>query len=115
MIDEGTGEVIARILVGDQPHNVSIGTTRAFVPNSGDGTVTIIDLASYGFVASVPVGLAPHDVAVTPDGRLPFVTNSGSDSVTIIDVAEATAIGTIAVGRGPAHVTMDPSGGLVLT
>jgi YVTN family beta-propeller protein len=41
----------------------------------GDNTVSVIDKASNTVVATVPVGIAPIAVAVTPDGKYVYVAN----------------------------------------
>lgn len=113
VIEESTGQVIARIPAGKVPHNVTVGQTLAYVPNSGDNSVTLIDLSTYRPVAVVEVGAAPHDVALTPDETLAFVTNMGSSSVSVIDVPSRRVVKTLEVGAGPAHSRASPDGSLV--
>jgi DNA-binding beta-propeller fold protein YncE len=38
-------------------------------------------------VATVPVGIRPFAVAVTPDGKHAYVTNADSTNVSVIDTA----------------------------
>src|SRR5262249_22147015 len=49
------------------------------------------------------VGTGPHEVAVSPDGRLALVSNYGAESpgstLTLIDVAAARAVKTIDLGE----------------
>ena len=52
----------------------------AYVPNSDDGTVSVIDTATDTVVATVPVGQAPIGVAVHPAGTYAYVTNRGDGS-----------------------------------
>ena len=42
--------------------------TRAYVTNYVDNTVSVIDTATNTVVATIPVGIQPLGVAVTPDG-----------------------------------------------
>ena len=42
----------------------------AYVANSGDGTVSVIDYSSNAVLGSIPVGGEPVDVAITPDGQI---------------------------------------------
>ena len=57
--------------------------------------VLLFDTRTYDSVASVPVGRAPHEIAVTPDGRSFYVGNTGKSgsperlTVTRIDLPEA--------------------------
>ena len=46
LIDLDTGEVIARVKVGDRPGGVAVGAGSVWVTNSGSGTVTRIDPAT---------------------------------------------------------------------
>ncbi len=48
------------------------------VLNKSDNTVSLVDLASKKSVATIPTGNGPHEVAVSPDGRLAVVCNYGS-------------------------------------
>ena len=48
-----------------------------------------------GSVGTIPVGLAPQSIAVTPDGKKILVNNSGDLSVTVIDAQKRAAIATI--------------------
>lgn len=70
------------------------------VLNKSDNTVSLVDLASKKSVATIPTGNGPHEVAVSPDGRIAVVCNYGSqsgsgDTLTVIDVAARKALRTI--------------------
>ena len=45
------------------------------VANKAEATVSLIDLASGKVAATLPVGTGPHEVAVSPDGRLALIAN----------------------------------------
>ena len=66
--------------------------------------VLLFDGRTYDSVASVPVGLAPHEIAPSPDGRLLYVGNTGASAeskrytITRIDVAEPTRTSAIDAG-----------------
>jgi YVTN family beta-propeller protein len=51
---------------------------------SSTGTVSVVDLKS-GKVLEVAVGLAPANLALSPDESIVAVANSHSDSITVID------------------------------
>lgn len=69
------------------------------VLNKSDNTVSLVDLASKKSIATIPTGNGPHEVAVSPDGRLAVVCNYGSQSsgntLTVIDVAARKSLRTI--------------------
>lgn len=79
-----------------------------FVANTGSNTVSVIDAASNTVIGTVPVGVRPRHVEVSPDGRRVFVSNQGSDTVSVIDVASHAVVATIAVGDAPVGLAASP-------
>jgi YVTN family beta-propeller protein len=76
--------------------SVVFAQTRAYVPNVGDFTVSVIDSATNTVVATVPVGVLPIAVAVTPDGAFAYVTNNFDNTVvSVIKAATNTVVATI--------------------
>jgi YVTN family beta-propeller protein len=61
--------------------------------------------------AAVPVGPAPHSVAMRPDGLRSYVTNTGAGTLSVIDTAADAVVTTITVGAGPWAVAVTPDGG----
>ena len=47
----------------------------AYIPNFASNNVSVIDTASNTVTATIPVGIGPQGVAVTPDGRKVYVAN----------------------------------------
>lgn len=87
------------------------------VANKAEATVSLIDLDSGEVRATLPTGEAPHEVAVSPDGRLALVSNYGTrqapgSTVTLIDVAAAQVVRTIELGeyRRPHGMAWLPDG-----
>ena len=66
-----------------------------------DNTVSVIDTATNTVIATVPVGIYPIGVAVTPDGTKVYVANAGSDNVSVIDTATNKVTATVSVGSYP--------------
>src|SRR5271165_5204362 len=52
-------------------------STSLVVLNKDDNTLAIVDPASLKVVATIPTGTAPHEVAVSADGKFAYVTNYG--------------------------------------
>ena len=48
------------------------------VANKAEASVSLVDLASGKVAATLPVGTGPHEVAVSPDGRLALIANYGT-------------------------------------
>src|SRR5262249_38715862 len=86
----------------------------AYVTNEFSGTVSVIDTATNTVVATVPVGIEPTGVAITPDGTHAYVANSGTAqtvfTVSVIDTATNTVVATVPVGLGPRGVAITPHG-----
>ncbi len=73
------------------------------VLNKAEASASLLDTASGAEVARVPTGTGPHEVAVSPDGRLAVVADYGTreapgKTLTVIDVAAARVLRTIALG-----------------
>ncbi len=73
------------------------------VANKAEATVSLIDLEQGGVVATLGTGEGPHEVGISPDGRLALVTNYGTrdgagNSLTLVDIAKAAVIKTIDLG-----------------
>ena len=74
------------------------------IANKNEHNVSVIDLASGKEVSKIPVGQGPHEVAVSPSGKIAAVANYGnkqviSNSLTIIDVSKREKIKEISLGE----------------
>jgi YVTN family beta-propeller protein len=78
------------------------------VTNLGDNTVSVIDEATGGVTATIPVGAGPDGVGVDPSLHLVYVANGGANTVSVIDEATGAVTSTIAVGSSPSAVAVDP-------
>jgi YVTN family beta-propeller protein len=73
------------------------------VANKAEATVSLIDLEQGVVVATLTTGEGPHEVGISPNGRLALVSNYGTrddagNSLTLIDIAAATVVKTIDLG-----------------
>ena len=74
------------------------------VLNKSDSTVSLINVATKTVVATIPTGAGPHEVAVSPNGKIAVVANYGTQqapgsSLTVIDVAGKKQLKTIDLGE----------------
>ena len=118
VIDAQTREVQRLIPVGMAPFAVAVSKQRVFVsnrggrragaqdpvaPSSGEkivsnpvtgssatGTVSVVDLQS-DTVSEVAIGLAPANLALSPDESILAVANAHSDSISLIDTRTLAA------------------------
>ena len=59
----------------------------AYITNSDDNSVSVIDTATNTVTATVSVGNNPWGIAVNPNGKKVYVANRGSNNVSVIDTA----------------------------
>jgi YVTN family beta-propeller protein len=71
-----TAAIVADLIV-DPVNNVIYATNQ-------DGTVTVIDGATYAINATLPVGVGPLGIAVDPALNLAYVANTGSTFISVI-------------------------------
>lgn len=74
------------------------------VLNKSDNTVSLIDIAAKKAVATIPTGVGPHEVAVSPNGKLAVIANYGTgpqpgSTLTVIDVPGKKQLKTIDLGE----------------
>jgi DNA-binding beta-propeller fold protein YncE len=60
---------------------------RVFVSQAGSSTLLVIDAASGGALARIEVGMLPHNLVTSPDGRTLYAALVGSQAIAEIDVA----------------------------
>lgn len=82
---------------------------RAWVPSRADCSVSVV-CSDGSTAATIGVGLNPHDIEVSPDGRWAYQPNQGDGTVTVIDAHSLRVEATVTVGTGPCHVTFTPDG-----
>src|SRR5688572_24941346 len=109
IIDTTNDEVLATASTGKRPllPCVAPSGNAIYLPSGPERTVTVLG-ADGEFRARVAVGIAPHDIAVSPDSRWAYQPNSGSHTVTVIDGRNYSLAGEIKVGLGPGHIAFDP-------
>lgn len=74
----------------------------AYVVNSADNSVSVIDTSTNRVVTTIPIGITPslpRYVAITPDGRFAYVTNE-NNFVTVIDTGSNRVVRYIPLPAG---------------
>ena len=92
----------AETAVGSTPTDIAINPagTRAYVANQFSRSVSVIDVATNGVVATFPVTGDPFKVAVSPDGSALYVgTNAGRAFK--LDAATGAPLGSVSTGHTP--------------
>lgn len=83
--------------------------SRAYVPNSEAGTVSVIDTATLEVVDTFAVGSVPHHVTPSWDMTKLYVNNTESDTLTVIDPRSGKPVGSIPV-IDPYNLYFTPDG-----
>ena len=105
---------VAEIGVGEQPaHVVASADGRAFVTQSGENSVAVVDLASKKVVGTVATGRYPHGLRISPDGKEIYVADVEEGSVSVISLSEMKETARIPVGAAPVQVGFTPDGAKV--
>ncbi len=109
IIDTTSDEVLATASTGRRPllPCVAPNGNAVYLPSGPDRSVTVLG-GEGEFHAKVPVGDAPHDIAVSPDSRWAYQPNSASHTVIVIDGRDYSIAGEIKTGLGPGHIVFDP-------
>jgi YVTN family beta-propeller protein len=97
---------------------VAVIAQNAYITNSGDGTVTVIDTATSTIQGTIPVSSGPWRTAVTPDGSKVYVANSVDNTVSVIhtatnSVASTIVLGAVTAADGANAVAISPDGNTV--
>ena len=116
----------AKVPVGNTPVKAATTPdgTLALVANSGDGTVSVLNIASKAVTKTItltaPDGaqVAPNNIAFTPDGTRAYITdhacnNNPESTMFIIDMATLTVSGTFPTFCYPSGLAISPDGSQV--
>ena len=93
------------VVIGPANAVAQDGTLLVVNRHADAGSVSFFDLETESEIARVPVGAGwPHEVAVSPDGRLALTAEYGrgtpGERLVVIDVPEARVLGRIDTGPG---------------
>src|SRR5437867_3635910 len=86
---------------------------RAYVPNGGAGSVSLIDLATYQVVRTFATGAVPQHVVPAYDLKTLWVANEGGNTVTPIDPATGVPGPSLRV-PDPYNLYFTPDGRFVI-
>jgi YVTN family beta-propeller protein len=118
-IDTATNTIIKLIhtgkpVLGGQGRGVAVTpeSKHVYVTNAEDDTVSVIDTATNAVVDTIPAGIYPARIALTPDGRFAYVSDYGTypylnGGVAVISTATNTVVATVPVS-GPGHLAITP-------
>jgi YVTN family beta-propeller protein len=104
-------ETVVRVGKGSEGFDVSPDSKEIWVANSGDGTVSIIDVASKSVTQTLAADVGgANRLKFTPDGKMALISSLRGPDVTIIDSATRKTVKRVPVGHGAAGILMQPDG-----
>ena len=91
---------------------------RLYISNGTNNQVNVIAASSGQFITSIPVGMGPTGLALTPDSSRLAVVNSGDSTVSVIDPVQFKVLQTynvltpddVNVGCGGVPLAITPAG-----
>jgi YVTN family beta-propeller protein len=89
--------VYANIMSGVVPCPLCKLPPRVYVPNSGAGTVDVINPLTFKVIDHFAVGSIPHHIAPAWDMSALYVDNEGSNSLTVINPKTGKPTGQISI------------------
>lgn len=85
--------------------------SHVFVVNTGDGTVSLVDLDAMREVRKIPVGPRPYGIAVSRDGKTLAVGVEDDEKVKFFDTSSYQPAGEVHIGRMfNDHLVLSPDG-----
>ncbi len=111
-IDAATNTVTQTRPVPGDTFALNRAGTRMYVAASA-GTVTVLDVATFSVLATIPAGAGARAPVVSPDGTRVYVVNNFVNSITVIDATSNIVIATVSVGVSPFRIALDPAGTLL--
>jgi YVTN family beta-propeller protein len=104
-------ETVVPVGRGSEGFDVSPDSKEIWVANAGDGTVSIIDVASKKVTQTLAADVrGANRLKFTPDGKLVLISTLGGPDVTVIDSATRKTVKRIPVGHGAAGILVQPDG-----
>jgi len=112
VIDTREDRVVARLPVGNVPHQVAVSkaTGKLVTTNTADDTISIVDLETLRTVATVPLDHEPEHMELSPDGALLAVGNIAAGTVSLVSLAEDRELARVEGLHEPHNMTFDAEG-----
>jgi YVTN family beta-propeller protein len=87
------------------------------IGNKGEDTLSFVDLGTGQELGRQPTGKAPHEIAISPDGKTAAVVAYGAKSIDLFDVASRTKLKTIDLtpNEGPHGIAWLKDGRIIAT
>jgi YVTN family beta-propeller protein len=104
---------VTAIAVGKGPEGLDLSPDgrEVWAANSGEGSVSVIDVASKRVTASLDLKTRRSNrLKFTPDGKLVLISDDGGGELVFVDVATRKERKRLKVGKGPEGTLVQPDG-----
>lgn len=96
---------------GPEGFDVSPDGKELWAANSGDGTVSIVDIGGKKVMQTFPVGAKRSNrLKFTPDGRRALISDLTNGDLIVVDVASRKDVKHLNIGRSVAGILVPPDG-----
>src|SRR5881296_1659760 len=110
LLDAATLQRRGAVAVGHRPYTVVADSTRLYVSDWGDSTVSVIDLSAGSPYRRTALFVGPHPSALALHDSELFVALAGANGVVRLDLASGRAVEQLTVALDPhAPVGSDPN------
>ncbi len=115
VIDTRSDALVARIDVGNVPHQVAISQPlgKLVASNTHDNTISIVDLATMTVEATIVLDMEPEHMALGPDGATLAVGNFGAGSVSLVSLEQNRETARIDGLFKPHNLTFSDDGAML--
>jgi YVTN family beta-propeller protein len=115
VIDARTDKVVAKVQVGNTPHQVAVSAKlgKMIASNTADNTITIVDLKTLQTAATLTLGAMPEHMEVSPHGGVLAVGNIEAGTVSLVSLGENRELRRVSGLHEPHNMTFSPNGKLL--
>jgi YVTN family beta-propeller protein len=104
-------QTIVKVGAGPEGFDVSPDEKELWAANSGDGTVSIVDIAGKKVTETLPVGVARSNrLKFTPDGKRALISDFTNGDLVVIDFITHKEIKRVNVGHSVAGILISTDG-----
>lgn len=104
-------ETVVPVGKGSEGFDIAPNRQELWVANAGDGTVSVIDMASRKVIDTLSPNVhGANRLKFTPDGKLVLISTLGGPDVVILDAKTRKEVKRLKTGRGAAGIQIQPDG-----
>jgi YVTN family beta-propeller protein len=109
----GSAALLSLLVLGAPAQALDDLSHYVFVPNRDSADIAIIDTDSDEVIGRVPVGKAPHQVAVSETQMKLVASNTADDTISIVDLRTLAPLATVRLDHEPEHMEIGPAGDIL--